>query len=498
MKGLFLFQRRFAIIGHGIALALHKKYGVDIAGYVYLRGSKEWLEKQTDMKYGSLLLDDDIHKNYRNEPLDLDYLKKLETDYGLPNLWPHVTVDRIVMFNQLVREYPYNTPPYSHEEIMRLVQVKAKALTKFLDEEKPDFIFMTVVGAIGSSLLYYMAKKRNIPVFIGNIARLGDMFLLSENYFDNSFADKQFDQIMAGVYVSPKLEEAKKLLASYREKPIPYYKELTPEKQAVDRKKQFSFLVPKNLKRSIAWLMKSTLTYLKNKNRDDYQEIKPWYFFWDHLKRKSRFIRGFNDLYDTPVDGEDYAFYPLHFEPEIALMLYAPFFTDQIYVIKQIARSLPLHYKLYVKEHPAMMGYRPRAYYEELKKIPNVKLISPSTPSQTLIKSAKLITVVTGTVGWEALLMGKPVITFGDVFFNKLSMVKQCKTIEELPHIIKHQLENFVYNEAEMINYLAALIDDSVDVPLMALWEKEIDNQEKVRTAGKPVADLIMKKLGKA
>ena len=79
MKGCFLLQRRFAYLGHAIAVTLKKNYGVnDFCAYVYLRASHEWLEGQQDICYTSLLLDEEIHNRYRTEPLDLAYLNAFE------------------------------------------------------------------------------------------------------------------------------------------------------------------------------------------------------------------------------------------------------------------------------------------------------------------------------------------------------------------------------------------------------------------------------------
>ena len=43
----------------------------------------------------------------------------LEKEYGIPNLWPYLYIDRVLMNGQLVREYPYNKTTLSHEDMMR-------------------------------------------------------------------------------------------------------------------------------------------------------------------------------------------------------------------------------------------------------------------------------------------------------------------------------------------------------------------------------------------
>ena len=127
MKGCFLLQRNFAYIGQYLAQTLQKKYGVEeFCGYVSLRRSYDFLKNQKDIQYSALLLDEEIHKEYTEAVLDLPFLKTLEMEYGIPTLWRFIAVDRTVMNNQLVREYPYDTTPYTHEEILKITQVKAK------------------------------------------------------------------------------------------------------------------------------------------------------------------------------------------------------------------------------------------------------------------------------------------------------------------------------------------------------------------------------------
>ena len=70
---------------------------------------------------------------------------------------------------------------------------------------------------------------------------------------------------------------------------------------------------------------------------------------------KTRDIRKkFLDKYslnNIPSD-EKYVYFPLQFEPERTILISAPYYTNQLELIKNIARSIPVDYFLYVKEHP--------------------------------------------------------------------------------------------------------------------------------------------------
>ena len=146
MKVMFFLQRRFVYLGHQMAI-LQEKYGVkEFCGYVSLRSSLDFYKKQKDINYSQLILEEDIYARYKDEEVDPDFLRSFADKYGIPNLWPYVLLDRVLRHNLLVRAYPADESRYSHEHLMKIFQVTAKAVLKFLDEEKPDFIFFQLLA----------------------------------------------------------------------------------------------------------------------------------------------------------------------------------------------------------------------------------------------------------------------------------------------------------------------------------------------------------------
>lgn len=492
MKGCFLLQRRFAYIGHDVALLLKERYGLtEFCGYVYLRSSYNFLKTQSAITYSDLLLDEEIHKRYQTEPLDLEYLRRLENEYGIPNLWPYLAVDRVMMSNQLVREYPYHTPPYSYDDMLRILQVKAKAIIVFLEKEKPDYLFFTqAMGGVGSLLLYHIAKKKGIPTWVICLTGMKDTYILSDDYAYFTSLDKGLAAASSAAYAA-----AGRFINEFRTKPQTYSLVHRLDTLKLRRFQQFSFLSPPNALCSIAWFIQLLRAHFFTDFRHDYSYIHPWNYVWDRLKRKSRNLLAVP--YDEFNPADNYIFFPLHFEPEISVLLMAPWATDQLLVIKHLARSLPVGYKLYVKEHPQMVPYRPRSFYHELKKIPNVRLVRPTISSFDIIQNARLVTVIAGNAGWEATILKKPVITLGQIFFNRLSFVRHCSAHEELPTLVKELLENFshLYNENELINFTAAILENAIThVDLLYLWEKEQDAGKKKANLI-PLADALAKKI---
>jgi hypothetical protein len=494
MKILLILQRRFAYIGHELAKNL-KEVGIadEFCGYVQLRDSYKFLKLQDAVLYTELLLDEDIEKSARTEPLDMSYLEALERQYG--PLWKYVDVDRVVRHGQLIREYPHDHSPYSHEQILRLVQSYAKHIEAFLDEQKPDMVFGYIFGSLGTLLLHDMARQRGIPILTTIVPSTRDLVTVSESYGRLTFVEGRFRENREK---EPRqiegYAEAKKFLEEFRNKPFVYSK-VVVSRDPFTRMGQFAFLGP----RKIWWTLyfnffKIFFEWLRgSERRSDFSTVNPFLHLYDRLIRKMRNLRSPRNLYDPFEPSQPYAFFPLQYEPEMTLLLLAPEETDQIATIARVARSLPMGMLLYVKEHPGMVVFRPRAYYKRLKGIPNVRLIDPATSSFELIRHAKLVTTINGTPGWEAVLLQKPVITFGEVFYNALSFVANSRVPEELPALVRKQLA-IIPDETELMAFLSALFADSASLDLMYLWELERD-EGKRRAGFKKFARLLGEKI---
>lgn len=474
MKICLVLQRQFAYVGHALAREL-KDRGVDeFCGYVYKRSGLSFLQKQSDLRYSTLLLDEDSHAHYRHEPIDWTYLKRLEREYGQPNLSPYFELDRVIRRGQLVREYPYEKPPYQYEDMLRILQVKSRAILAFLDKERPDAVILSVIADLSTLFLYHAAKKKGIRVFFLESSRVRNLHTLTEEYQNFSFVNRTYERLLADHSALPDArKQAEIFLHAFRNRPVTHSHQDTPTARPLSRGKQFGFLMPTGLIRSFSFVLRLWFTYMRNPHRNDPYETKPWHYLLDRIKRKLRVLRGFDDLYETPAFSEPYVFFPLQLEPEMATSLFSKFYTDQLWLIKQTAKSLPVDFRLYVKEHPAMYGYRTRRFYEEIAKIPNVKLLSPTLYGSDVVANARLVLTLTGTSGWEAMLLKKPVITFGDVFYNTLPMAQKCGYINDLPRLVQKQLDEFRHDEEKLLTYLAAIFAESANFNLIQMWDIE-------------------------
>jgi hypothetical protein len=140
--------------------------------------------------------------------------------------------------------------------------------------------------------------------------------------------------------------------------------------------------------------------------------------------RRRRFAATSAAYFDLKISADSwldrYILYALQYTPESSINGLEPYYVDQLRVIDALLRSLPPGHRLVVKEHPAMVGVRPRAFYRDLRRRPGLTLAHPAADTRLLIDRASVVTTVTGTIGLECYLLGKPCMMFGRTFFSHL------------------------------------------------------------------------------
>lgn len=128
---------------------------------------------------------------------------------------------------------------------------------------------------------------------------------------------------------------------------------------------------------------------------------------------------------DQEIDlNEDFVYFPLQMQPEMTTSALGGNFRDQAYAIERIASILPTGVKIYVKENPKQGAYmRGPLFFHRLKRIEAVKFLPSWADTHELTKACKFVATITGTVGWEAICQGKPVLVFGNAWYRNLEGV---------------------------------------------------------------------------
>jgi hypothetical protein len=158
---------------------------------------------------------------------------------------------------------------------------------------------------------------------------------------------------------------------------------------------------------------------------------------------------------------------------------------------------MPFDMDLIVKEHYGMLGKRPQGFYEKIKSMPKVILVSPLEDQFKLIKQSEFVCTITGTAGWEALMLKKPALILGEHFpFLPLKEGFVHETeLTKLEEAIKKVLTIVPATDETILNFIASVFKKSFSFPTEFYWgkinQKAINEQYEII---KNICDQILKK----
>ena len=195
-------------------------------------------------------------------------------------------------------------------------------------------------------------------------------------------------------------------------------------------------------KNSVTPNLKNFISYILKNNQ---QDKNVFYTKIDPIKKiKANLIRLYRknlnqclNLYESKSIRKlpkKNIFFAMHFQPEQSTLTQGNWYLNQIALIENISKSLPLNYTVIVKEHPWGRGTRPTWQYKYLLNFHNV--IFCDAPSKEIIKQTDAVLTISGSIILEAMVIGKPTIMFGNNFFDYSPLVYKINNISDLPNLL--------------------------------------------------------------
>ena len=404
----------------GMAKWLQKKYNCEICAIIDVNKGKKFYEEQKIVDFKKKWYFRECFNRSQKEP-DLKYLAEIEKKYKF-DVWKIVYSD--------INFYKYNEyHKFNYDEILTIIEQECRFFEQILDDGKPNYLAIRITDSSNGQILQKICAARGIKILMLSFTRFGNRAYISHEYDHLEFSKKQDEK------KERSFEELQKDM------------QIITSLQSTFRKKF------RNSKKT--WI-KGALKYLSLVISDKYRE-----HYTNYGKTFSKVIRiegGFplktrkrkkfidiNLLSQLKLE-ERFIYFPLQLEPERATLISATFYTNQLDVITNIAKAIPIDFQLFVKEHPMqkIKGWREISFYKSIMELPNVKLIHPSIPNDEMLKKCSLAITIAGTTGLEAALYKKPCIIFADANYSLLPSVYRLRSLEDLPNAIRESLKKEV------------------------------------------------------
>lgn len=395
------------------------------------------------------------HVNSNNMKPDLDFLEKFEKRYDV-NLWELAINERIF--------YKFNPfHQFTDKEILSILTEECTLFEEILDEVEPDFLLIKETIQHKDHLFYEMCKTRGIKIILSYLTKtLSKCVLSNEAHKFNSVCDfesisskeQSLEDLQNYLKSSDLLGKNKSLVSSF----------LGSRKLRIKGVMNFFlFNNNSNVKTHYTYFGRTKLRVLLHEIKSNIAKKSRWRFIEKHL------------LTQIPKN-ENFVYFPLQVDQERNLLLATPFLTDQLVLIKHLAKSLPVNYKLYVKEHiaQAMRNWRDISEYKEILKIPNVRFFHPNVNNEEIYKKASLLVTAGGSTGLEATFYGTPSIIFADLGYSVLPFIHKLNSLDELPFAIS-QYVNEKVDPIFLSKYLKFLEENSFDFDWIGFINKQHD-----------------------
>jgi hypothetical protein len=337
----------------GMAELLQKKHDCEICAIIDVNKGKKFYEEQKIVDFKKKWYFRECFNKSQKEP-DLKYLAEIEKKYKF-DVWKIVYSD--------INFYKYNEyHKFNYNEILMIVEQECRFFEQILDDEKPNYLAIRITDSSNGQILHKICTAKGINILMLSFTRFGNRAYISHEYDHLEFSKKQDEKRERSF---EELQEDMQIITSL---------------QSTFRKKF------RNSKKT--WI-RGALKYLSLVISDKYREYYTNYgkTFFKVIRteggfplktgKRKKFI-DVNLLYESKFE-EKFIYFPLQLEPERSTLIPATFYTNQLDVITNIAKSIPIDFQLFVKEHPMqkIKGWREISFYKSIMELPNVKLIHP-------------------------------------------------------------------------------------------------------------------------
>ena len=346
---------------------------------------------------------------------------------------------------------------FSYEERKNYYFEILKYWNTVIQNLKPDiFVSYSNIHTPVCLSLYFLCKfyyKIDI-LFIHPVPLLNKAYHMIGSSIENSYVPilKKY-KLEKDIYIG---QDAKEYLESLRKK--------NPKKPNHILEDHKTYKQTSKIGKRIKTLLGIILRTLKNGygfkiNSDWKKNNKPYYdinsrmnnfenfFFIEKLRHNNKRLKKFYDKYVTKADlSKKYIYFASQYQPEATTTQIGSYYENFFLVLDLLSAAIPDDWIIYYKENSTIFSNsyiakgslaRDRHYYERLAKYSNVKMISENTNTFDLIDNAQVVSTVTGTAAWEAVVRGVPSMTFSKTWYSGCDSIFSIKTFKDAEDTIK-------------------------------------------------------------
>ncbi len=191
----------------------------------------------------------------------------------------------------------------------------------------------------------------------------------------------------------------------------------------------------------------------------EYQDYRDWAMI-KKIKMEEQYSRISRPL----KKDRKFVYFAMHYQPERTTCPDGGIFSNQYLCVSLLSAALPEDMDIVIKEHPTQFSYtgmgelaRWPGYYDDFLRLDNVYFVESSVSSLELLDKSSAVATVTGAVGWESLVRGKPVLHFGTAWYGACKGAYRITSEDDVKAALGDLESGKTHTENDVLSYAKAL-----------------------------------------
>jgi hypothetical protein len=442
----------------------------------------------------------DMITKWVNTPVDYKKIEKYRKILGDDTLRKIITADREVGYGYVAGGFVERTPlvDFFEKNPDRRWSYVIGLLDYCFDsikDQKPDVIYTYGVAGSDAIALHYAAQYHKIPAVQLSYTRMGDYYVVDP---DEKMCLPDVGNLYKKVLKNPSLidkdtmKKASNTIDEFRAKPerpgdTVFWINLLKKENSVFG--YFKTAAKDAARWGAIWLglLGSRGIWRQRYGSEIFKlSLSKFWHMQLEMRRKPQTL-------ENLVGDAKFIYFPLQVDPEMTTMVMADKLTDQMAMIEFISKQMPAGWKLVVKDHVPMIGRRPSYFMKRVKQMPDVCVVSPFEDNFKCMKQASLTITLTGTAGWENMVLGKvPVILGNQHYLNLNEGFVACPEPTKIGEAIQKALITKPVSVKNLKLYTACVLSEAFELSTTYYWFKtELPEGELERSLDDFVTRLL-------
>jgi len=225
--------------------------------------------------------------------------------------------------------------------------------------------------------------------------------------------------------------------------------------------------------------------YLSKSHITNFSEL----FFWVKVSfNNKKLLIHYMPRCVKPNYEKKFIYFAASYQPEAVTRTNAGVFEDQFLALEILIKTIPENWIIYYKENPVtfktfggLLGSlrRDKFYYKKLNSYKNIHMVSTKVDTFDLIDNAQAVCTVSGTVAWEAVVRGKPSLSFGSAWYMGCDSIFEIRSAQDALDAFLQIQNGYKPNEIDVIKYADSV--ERVAIKSLNINKFDVNNENIVK-----------------